>query len=71
MACNLKQNNIKLNFNSFFYKFMLKHIPFGPKSCVNTDILKVLQLKIIGDNFCKPDPKSNHHKGKDWLSSLG
>lgn len=44
---------------------MLKHFPFGLKSCVNTDILKVLELKIIGDNFCKPDPKSNHHKGKD------
>ena len=42
---------------------MLKHFPFGLKSCVNTDILKVLELKIIGDNFCKPDPKSNHHKG--------
>ena len=42
-----KQN--KLNLNSFFTnKFMLKHIPFGLKSCINTDILKVLELKIIG-----------------------
>ena len=56
MPFETKQN--KLNLNSFFTnKFMLKHIPFGLKSCINTDILKVLELKIIGDNFCKPDPK--------------